>query len=177
MASYINYWNPSLPSASQHLLGHWDVDSKHFPAMNYTTKGPTLLWTVQTIRTTKIIWLQGDLLTAVTFSPHSSGVHWVACLDSYILTLTEQVLGDSFKVFCVLWTFRFRHGRLGLAGQFEMNCLNSALIRCKVKFSSTPSYGKVHYVHQSELRARLVKYSSVSLQSFTENLHTYLTVK
>uniref|UniRef100_A0A7N6BL36 Pleckstrin homology, MyTH4 and FERM domain containing H1 n=1 Tax=Anabas testudineus TaxID=64144 RepID=A0A7N6BL36_ANATE len=43
MASYINHWNPSLPSASQHPLGHWDVDSKHFPAMNYTTKGPTLL--------------------------------------------------------------------------------------------------------------------------------------
>ncbi|XP_054469805.1 pleckstrin homology domain-containing family H member 1 [Anoplopoma fimbria] len=43
MASYINHWNPSLPSASPQPLGHWDVDSKHFPAMNYTTKGPTLL--------------------------------------------------------------------------------------------------------------------------------------
>ncbi|XP_068437157.1 pleckstrin homology domain-containing family H member 1 [Clinocottus analis] len=45
MASYINHWNPSLPSASPPLppLGPWDVDSKHFPAMNYTTKGPTLL--------------------------------------------------------------------------------------------------------------------------------------
>uniref|UniRef100_A0A4W6BYX5 Pleckstrin homology domain containing, family H (with MyTH4 domain) member 1 n=1 Tax=Lates calcarifer TaxID=8187 RepID=A0A4W6BYX5_LATCA len=43
MASYINHWNPSLPSASQQPLGHWDVDSRHFPAMNYTTKGPTLL--------------------------------------------------------------------------------------------------------------------------------------
>ncbi|XP_075964375.1 pleckstrin homology domain-containing family H member 1 [Anarhichas minor] len=43
MASYINHWNPSLPSASLQPLGHWDVDSKHFPAMNYTTKGPTLL--------------------------------------------------------------------------------------------------------------------------------------
>uniref|UniRef100_A0A665X532 Pleckstrin homology domain containing, family H (with MyTH4 domain) member 1 n=1 Tax=Echeneis naucrates TaxID=173247 RepID=A0A665X532_ECHNA len=43
MASYINHWNPSLPPASQQPLGHWDVDSRHFPAMNYTTKGPTLL--------------------------------------------------------------------------------------------------------------------------------------
>uniref|UniRef100_A0A3B4YAC3 Pleckstrin homology domain containing, family H (with MyTH4 domain) member 1 n=1 Tax=Seriola lalandi dorsalis TaxID=1841481 RepID=A0A3B4YAC3_SERLL len=43
MASYINHWNPSLPSASPQPLGHWDVDSRHFPAMNYTTKGPTLL--------------------------------------------------------------------------------------------------------------------------------------
>ncbi|KAK9534103.1 hypothetical protein VZT92_009173 [Zoarces viviparus] len=43
IASYINHWNPSLPSASLQPLGHWDVDSKHFPAMNYTTKGPTLL--------------------------------------------------------------------------------------------------------------------------------------
>ncbi|XP_031703813.1 pleckstrin homology domain-containing family H member 1 [Anarrhichthys ocellatus] len=43
MASYINHWSPSLPSASLQPLGHWDVDGKHFPAMNYTTKGPTLL--------------------------------------------------------------------------------------------------------------------------------------
>ncbi|CAK6965981.1 pleckstrin homology domain-containing family H member 1 [Scomber scombrus] len=43
MASYINHWNPSLPSASQQPHGHWDVDSRHFPTMNYTTKGPTLL--------------------------------------------------------------------------------------------------------------------------------------
>ncbi|XP_042245104.1 pleckstrin homology domain-containing family H member 1 [Thunnus thynnus] len=43
MASYINHWNPSLPSASHQPHGHWDVDSRHFPAMNYTTKGPTLL--------------------------------------------------------------------------------------------------------------------------------------
>ncbi|XP_042357384.1 LOW QUALITY PROTEIN: pleckstrin homology domain-containing family H member 1 [Plectropomus leopardus] len=43
MASYINHWNPSLPPASHQQLGHWDVDSRHFPAMNYTTKGPTLL--------------------------------------------------------------------------------------------------------------------------------------
>ncbi|XP_027856698.1 pleckstrin homology domain-containing family H member 1 [Xiphophorus couchianus] len=43
MASYINHWNPTVPSASHQPLGHWDVDSRHFPAMNYTTKGPTLL--------------------------------------------------------------------------------------------------------------------------------------
>uniref|UniRef100_A0A8C4FFW0 Pleckstrin homology domain containing, family H (with MyTH4 domain) member 1 n=1 Tax=Dicentrarchus labrax TaxID=13489 RepID=A0A8C4FFW0_DICLA len=43
MASYMNHWNPSLPPASHQPLGHWDVDSRHFPAMNYTTKGPTLL--------------------------------------------------------------------------------------------------------------------------------------
>ncbi|TKS86950.1 Pleckstrin -like proteiny domain-containing family H member 1 [Collichthys lucidus] len=44
MASYMNHWNPGLlPSASNQPLGHWDVDSRHFPAMNYTTKGPTLL--------------------------------------------------------------------------------------------------------------------------------------
>ena len=43
MASYINHWNPSLPSASHQPQGHWDVDSRHFPTMNYTTKGPTLL--------------------------------------------------------------------------------------------------------------------------------------
>uniref|UniRef100_A0A669E574 Pleckstrin homology domain containing, family H (with MyTH4 domain) member 1 n=1 Tax=Oreochromis niloticus TaxID=8128 RepID=A0A669E574_ORENI len=43
MASYINHWNPSLPSASHQPLSHWDADSRHFPTMNYTTKGPTLL--------------------------------------------------------------------------------------------------------------------------------------
>ncbi|KAM8736149.1 pleckstrin homology domain-containing family H member 1 isoform 1-T3 [Acanthopagrus schlegelii] len=43
MASYMNHWNPSLPPASHQPLGHWDVDGRHFPAMNYTTKGPTLL--------------------------------------------------------------------------------------------------------------------------------------
>ncbi|XP_041669079.1 pleckstrin homology domain-containing family H member 1 [Cheilinus undulatus] len=44
MASYMNHWNPNLPSAAhQQPLGHWEGDSRHFPAMNYTTKGPTLL--------------------------------------------------------------------------------------------------------------------------------------
>ncbi|TNN40708.1 Pleckstrin y domain-containing family H member 1 [Liparis tanakae] len=44
MASYINHWNLGLPlAASLQPPGQWDVDSKHFPAMNYTTKGPTLL--------------------------------------------------------------------------------------------------------------------------------------
>uniref|UniRef100_A0A668ASA8 Pleckstrin homology domain containing, family H (with MyTH4 domain) member 1 n=1 Tax=Myripristis murdjan TaxID=586833 RepID=A0A668ASA8_9TELE len=43
MASYINHWTPSLPSAPHQPQGHWDVDSRHFPSMNYTTKGPTLL--------------------------------------------------------------------------------------------------------------------------------------
>uniref|UniRef100_A0A1A8JCN7 Pleckstrin homology domain containing, family H (With MyTH4 domain) member 1 n=1 Tax=Nothobranchius kuhntae TaxID=321403 RepID=A0A1A8JCN7_NOTKU len=43
MASYINHWNPSLPCASPQPLTHWDVDSRHFPSMSYTTKGPTLL--------------------------------------------------------------------------------------------------------------------------------------
>uniref|UniRef100_A0A3B3VBW6 Pleckstrin homology domain containing, family H (with MyTH4 domain) member 1 n=1 Tax=Poecilia latipinna TaxID=48699 RepID=A0A3B3VBW6_9TELE len=43
MASYINHWNPAVPSASHQPLGHCDVDSRHFPAMDYTTKGPTLL--------------------------------------------------------------------------------------------------------------------------------------
>ncbi|KAM4625731.1 pleckstrin homology domain-containing family H member 1 [Polymixia lowei] len=43
MASYINHWTPSLPSAPLQPQGPWDVDSRHFPSMNYTTKGPTLL--------------------------------------------------------------------------------------------------------------------------------------
>ena len=47
MASYINHWNSNLPSTAHQPLGHWDVDSRHFPAMNYTTKGPTLLWMLQ----------------------------------------------------------------------------------------------------------------------------------
>lgn len=79
MASYMNHWNPSLPSASHQPLGHWDVDSRHFPAMNYTTKGPTLLWIVQATRTTRTVWLQEGLMTTVTFSLHSYGVRWVAC--------------------------------------------------------------------------------------------------
>ncbi|XP_072769846.1 pleckstrin homology domain-containing family H member 1 [Nerophis lumbriciformis] len=38
MASYMNnHWNMGAP------LPHWDVDSKNFPAMDYTTKVPTLL--------------------------------------------------------------------------------------------------------------------------------------
>lgn len=45
MASYMNHWNPSVPPAAHQPPGHWDGDSRHFPAMNYTTKGPTLLWT------------------------------------------------------------------------------------------------------------------------------------
>lgn len=45
MASYMNHWNPSVPPASHQPPSHWDGDSRHFPAMNYTTKGPTLLWT------------------------------------------------------------------------------------------------------------------------------------
>ncbi|KAM6913029.1 pleckstrin homology domain-containing family H member 1 [Xenentodon cancila] len=43
MASYINHWNPGAPPASHQPLGHWDADSRHFPAMTYTTNGPTLL--------------------------------------------------------------------------------------------------------------------------------------
>ncbi|XP_030641946.1 pleckstrin homology domain-containing family H member 1 [Chanos chanos] len=55
MASYINYWNSSLQAAGNQMqnpcstLGShkdkmlWDIDSKHFPSMTYTTKGPTLL--------------------------------------------------------------------------------------------------------------------------------------
>ncbi|XP_061599611.1 pleckstrin homology domain-containing family H member 1 isoform X2 [Cololabis saira] len=42
-ASYINHWNPAAPPAPQQPLGHWDADGRHFPAMNYTTNGPTLL--------------------------------------------------------------------------------------------------------------------------------------
>ncbi|XP_017277104.1 pleckstrin homology domain-containing family H member 1 isoform X1 [Kryptolebias marmoratus] len=43
MASYINHWNPSVPCAPHQPLGPWEMDSRHFPTMNYTTKGPTLL--------------------------------------------------------------------------------------------------------------------------------------
>lgn len=43
MASYINHWTPGVPSAPHQPHGHWDTDSRHFPSMNYTTKGPTLL--------------------------------------------------------------------------------------------------------------------------------------
>ncbi|XP_041827508.1 pleckstrin homology domain-containing family H member 1 isoform X2 [Melanotaenia boesemani] len=43
MASYINHWNPSLPSSPSQPVGNWEVDSRHFPTMNYITKGPTLL--------------------------------------------------------------------------------------------------------------------------------------
>ncbi|XP_056624582.1 pleckstrin homology domain-containing family H member 1 isoform X2 [Triplophysa dalaica] len=53
LASYINYWTSSLPGASNQSQGSalgpqedrrlWDIDSKHFPSMTYTTKGPTLL--------------------------------------------------------------------------------------------------------------------------------------
>lgn len=42
MASYINHCTPSPPPASQQP-GLWDADGGHFPAMSYTTKGPTLL--------------------------------------------------------------------------------------------------------------------------------------
>ncbi|XP_051502731.1 pleckstrin homology domain-containing family H member 1 [Myxocyprinus asiaticus] len=53
MASYINYWTSTLPGASNQTQGSalgpqgdrkfWDIDSRHFPSMTYTTKGPTLL--------------------------------------------------------------------------------------------------------------------------------------
>lgn len=53
MASYINYWTSSLPGASNQTQGSalgpqgdrrlWDIDSRHFPSMTYTTKSPTLL--------------------------------------------------------------------------------------------------------------------------------------
>ncbi|KAM6961216.1 pleckstrin homology domain-containing family H member 1 [Aplochiton taeniatus] len=55
MASYINHWTPSpplgphLPPAPQQQppppgdKNLWGVDSRHFPSMTYTTKGPTLL--------------------------------------------------------------------------------------------------------------------------------------
>ncbi|CAL9686735.1 unnamed protein product [Knipowitschia caucasica] len=43
MASYVNHWAPSVPSAPHHSTCHWDTEGPHFPSMNYTTKGPTLL--------------------------------------------------------------------------------------------------------------------------------------
>lgn len=57
MASYINYWSSAPPSTSSPAsasapgvsLGPrsdrklWNMDSRHFPAMTYNTKGPTLL--------------------------------------------------------------------------------------------------------------------------------------
>ncbi|XP_068608263.1 LOW QUALITY PROTEIN: pleckstrin homology domain-containing family H member 1 [Brachionichthys hirsutus] len=43
MASYMNHWNPGPPPASRRPPGLWDVDGRHFPAMIYATKGPTLL--------------------------------------------------------------------------------------------------------------------------------------
>ncbi|XP_061752235.1 pleckstrin homology domain-containing family H member 1 isoform X2 [Nerophis ophidion] len=43
MASYMNtHWNMAA-APSRAPLPHWDVDSKNFPAMDYTTKVPTLL--------------------------------------------------------------------------------------------------------------------------------------
>ncbi|XP_041132638.1 pleckstrin homology domain-containing family H member 1-like isoform X2 [Polyodon spathula] len=55
IASYINYWTnnlllscPHSPSPGSHLgtmseKKLWDIDSRHFPSMTRTTKGPTLL--------------------------------------------------------------------------------------------------------------------------------------
>ncbi|XP_036449275.1 LOW QUALITY PROTEIN: pleckstrin homology domain-containing family H member 1 [Colossoma macropomum] len=53
MASYINYWTSGLPTAVNQTQPSalasrgdrklWDIDSRHFPSMTYTTKGPTLL--------------------------------------------------------------------------------------------------------------------------------------
>uniref|UniRef100_A0AAR2JWM5 Pleckstrin homology, MyTH4 and FERM domain containing H1 n=1 Tax=Pygocentrus nattereri TaxID=42514 RepID=A0AAR2JWM5_PYGNA len=53
MASYINYWTSGLPAAGNQTQPStlasrgdrklWDIDSRHFPSMTYTTKGPTLL--------------------------------------------------------------------------------------------------------------------------------------
>ncbi|MGH0154995.1 UNVERIFIED_CONTAM: hypothetical protein FKN15_032577 [Acipenser sinensis] len=55
IASYINYWTNNLLSSCPHSpnpgshLGTmsekklWDIDSRHFPSMTRTTKGPTLL--------------------------------------------------------------------------------------------------------------------------------------
>ncbi|KAJ8401154.1 hypothetical protein AAFF_G00387360 [Aldrovandia affinis] len=50
MASYINYWastlSPSGPCTPLRARGErklWDIDSRHFPSMTRTTKGPTLL--------------------------------------------------------------------------------------------------------------------------------------
>ncbi|XP_048083398.1 pleckstrin homology domain-containing family H member 1 isoform X1 [Alosa alosa] len=53
MASYINYWSLAPASSSSSIPGGslgprsdrklWNIDSRHFPAMTYNTKGPTLL--------------------------------------------------------------------------------------------------------------------------------------
>ncbi|XP_022528644.2 pleckstrin homology domain-containing family H member 1 [Astyanax mexicanus] len=49
MASYINYWTAGIPAAGGQMQPSrgdrklWDIDSRHFPSMTYTTKGPTLL--------------------------------------------------------------------------------------------------------------------------------------
>uniref|UniRef100_A0A672Q246 Pleckstrin homology domain-containing family H member 1 n=1 Tax=Sinocyclocheilus grahami TaxID=75366 RepID=A0A672Q246_SINGR len=53
MASYINCWTSNLPGAGNQTPGSalgpqgdrklWDIDSRHFPSMTYTTNGPTLL--------------------------------------------------------------------------------------------------------------------------------------
>ncbi|KAM8833831.1 pleckstrin homology domain-containing family H member 1 [Synchiropus picturatus] len=43
MASYINHWSHGLPGVTPPPHGHGDLDGRHFPAMSYTTKGPTLL--------------------------------------------------------------------------------------------------------------------------------------
>ncbi|XP_072545700.1 pleckstrin homology domain-containing family H member 1 [Salminus brasiliensis] len=53
MASYMNYWTSGLPAAGNQMQPStlasrgdrklWDIDSRHFPSMTYTTKGPTLL--------------------------------------------------------------------------------------------------------------------------------------
>uniref|UniRef100_A0A673K1F2 Pleckstrin homology domain-containing family H member 1 n=1 Tax=Sinocyclocheilus rhinocerous TaxID=307959 RepID=A0A673K1F2_9TELE len=53
IANYINYWTSNLPGAGNQTQGSalgpqgdrklWDIDSRHFPSMTYTTKGPTLL--------------------------------------------------------------------------------------------------------------------------------------
>ncbi|KAM9786783.1 pleckstrin homology domain-containing family H member 1 isoform X1 [Syngnathus typhle] len=40
MASYMNHRTPAAPCVSKQ---QWDVDARHFPAMNYTTQVPTLL--------------------------------------------------------------------------------------------------------------------------------------
>ncbi|KAL2098921.1 hypothetical protein ACEWY4_005401 [Coilia grayii] len=56
MASYINYWSLAPPTATSCVTSVpgcpmvprsdrklWNIDSRHFPAMTYNTKGPTLL--------------------------------------------------------------------------------------------------------------------------------------
>ncbi|XP_037551145.1 pleckstrin homology domain-containing family H member 1 [Nematolebias whitei] len=43
MASYINHCTPGVPPAPQQPLCPWDMDSRRFPTINCSTKGPTLL--------------------------------------------------------------------------------------------------------------------------------------